>query len=88
MTDRLLPSVDILTPEFKARIDALKEEYEYEGETLQLYVTPSSEDVTLEQMQDSALTFIRNRLMGIAKVSSDYPENGLSTMTAKEFLND
>lgn len=88
MTNRFLPSVDIMTPEFKARIDDLNEEYEYECETLQLYVTPSSEDVTLEQMQESALTFIRNRRMGIAKVSSDYPEDGLSTTTAKEFLND
>lgn len=88
MTDRLLPSVDILTPEFKARIDALNEEYGHEGETLQLYVTPSSEDVTLEQMQETVLTFIRNRRMGIAKVSSDYPEDGISTMTAQEFLND
>lgn len=59
---KLLPSVDILTPELKAKIDALGD-----GEILEFRIIPSSEDVTMEQMQESALKFMKGLKDGTYK---------------------
>lgn len=83
MTDRLLPSVDILTPEFKKKIDEL----EGDGKTLELRVTPSSEDVTVEQMQECAYRLIKNRKEGkyFTTTKMRYEEN-TEPKTIDEFL--
>lgn len=60
----LLESVNILTPEFKAKIDALGE-----GETLELRVIPSDRNTTIEQMQKAAFDLLSDRRNGILKTT-------------------
>ena len=58
----LLERVNILTPELKAELDALGG-----GEVLEFRVIPSSADVTMEQLQESALKFMKGLKDGIYK---------------------
>lgn len=77
-----LRSLNILTPDFKKKVDAMEG-----GDIKEFIVTPSHDGVTLEQAQEEALLWIRNRIEGKCVVSDRYEET-MSTKTLSEFLEE
>ena len=80
MTEKLLPSVNILTPAFKKKVDTLEG-----GECKQFLVIPATGNATLEELQEEALRWIQNRLDGKCEVSEHYPEN-INPQTVEQFM--
>lgn len=80
MTEKLLPSVNILTPAFKKKVNTLEG-----GECKQFLVIPATENATLEELQEEALRWVQNRLDGKYKVTDHYHEK-INHQTVEQFM--
>lgn len=82
MDNMPLRSMNILTPDFKERVDSLDD-----GDTQQFIVTPAHDGVTLEEAQEEALRWVQNSIEGKCEVSDHY-EGSTPTRTLDQFLGE
>lgn len=78
--EKLLAGMNILTPEFKRKIDALTGE-----DTKQFIVTPAHPDVTLEEAQLEILNILKLCMNGECIVTDHFPDP-VKKRTLDEFL--
>lgn len=81
MTEKLLPSVNILTPAFKKKVNTLEG-----GECKQFLVIPATENATLEELQEEALRWVQNRLDGKCETYDHFPEGKINPKTVRQFM--
>lgn len=78
--EKLSIGMNILTPEFKRKVDSLT------GEDIkQLIVTPSHSGVTLEEAQAEILNVLKRCMAGECVVTDHYPDT-VKKRTIEEFL--
>lgn len=79
--DEKLPvGMDILTPEFKRKVDELTGE-----DTKQIIVAPAHPDVTLGEAQSEMLNVLKRCMAGECIVTDHYPDT-TKKRTLEEFL--
>lgn len=80
--ERMLPSMDILTPEFK---EVLKGIVGKEDDILECRVIPSHKGVTIKQAQDECLRWVKEGMVDNASISNMYPDKSIR-MSLDQFL--